>query len=145
MLRKLLACLAVLGVAPAFSDSAIVESGRSFDVELTGKAAAPDVGDPDGSGHAHLDVNPGRQLITWSITVTAIDSATAAHLHKGLPGQTGPVVVTFDPPPRGGAASDTVQVDRALALDILQHPRDYYVDVHNRAFPADALRGPLER
>jgi len=145
MPRKLLAYLMVLGVAPALDGYAIVESGRSFDVEMTGKATPPNAGDPDGSGRAHLDVNPGRQLITWSISVTAIDSATAAHLHRGLPGQEGPVVVTFDPPPLGGASADTVHVDRDVALEILRHPRDYYVDVHTREYPAGALRGALER
>jgi len=145
MVRKLLAYFMVLGVAPALDGYAIVEAGRSFDVQLSGKATPPNAGDPDGSGQAHLDVNPGRQLITWSITVTAIDTANAAHLHRGLPGQEGPVVVTFDPPPRGGASADTVHVDRELALDILRHPRDYYVDVHTRDYPAGAVRGALER
>lgn len=144
MWRKLFVYALALGVAPAINGYAIVESGRSFDVELSGKAVAPDPGDPDGSGRAHLDVNPGRQEIAWSISVTAIDSATAADLRSGLPGQNGPVVVSFRAP-RGGLASDTVHVDRGTALAILRHPRQYYVSVKSHEYPQGALRGQLER
>jgi hypothetical protein len=38
-----------------------------------------------------------------------------------------------------------VEVDRELALAILKHPADYYVNVHNAEFPAGAARGQLSK
>jgi hypothetical protein len=141
--RTFLSILALV-IVPALSGYAIVESGRSFDVEMRGKPVSPQTGDPDGSGRAHLDVNPGRQEIAWSLTVTAIDTATAARLHRGVTGQNGPAVLAFQPP-RTGASSGTLAVDRAVAIDILRNPRLYYVIVTTADYPDGALRGQLER
>ncbi len=38
-----------------------------------------------------------------------------------------------------------VKVDRALALEILKRPADYYVNVHNAEFPGGAVRGQLAK
>ena len=80
--------------------------------------------------------------ICFSLTVTNIAPATAAHIHEAPAGEAGPVVVGLTPP-TGGSASGCVVVDRAQALAILQNPSAYYVNVHNAPFPAGALRGQL--
>jgi hypothetical protein len=36
-------------------------------------------------------------------------------------------------------------VDRSLALDIITHPSDYYVNTHNAEFQTGAARGQLSR
>ena len=59
-------------------------------------------------------------------------------------GVAGPVVVPLAPP-TDGSASACVEVDRELALAILKHPADYYVNVHNAEFPAGAARGQLSK
>jgi hypothetical protein len=56
----------------------------------------------------------------------------------------GPVVVPLEPP-TNGAASACAEVDGELALAILKHPSDYYVNVHNGEFPAGAVRGQLSK
>jgi len=36
-------------------------------------------------------------------------------------------------------------VDRRLLMDIIQHPQDYYVNVHTADFPGGAIRGQLHK
>ena len=115
--------------------------GVPFTVELTGEAEVGQ-GDLDGSGTAHLTVNPGTGEVCWTIEVTGVEPITAAHIHKAPSTVNGPVVVPFNPWDSGCA-----MVSRELALDIVLHPSSYYVNVHNADFPAPlgALRGQLSR
>ena len=53
------AAVVVSGVAVAPS-SVADEGGRPFTVSLTGSAEVPGPGDPNGSGTAHLRLNPGQ-------------------------------------------------------------------------------------
>lgn len=133
---------AVLLAGPFGVAAAADNGGRPLSAELTGAAEAPGPGDPDGSGTASLRVNPGQEEICYTLTVENIAPATAAHIHVAPVGQPGPVVVPLVPP-TSGASSDCAAVDRELALAILMHPENYYVNVHNAEFPAGAVRGQL--
>jgi hypothetical protein len=44
-----------------------------------------------------------------------------------------------------GCTPTTQPVDRRLLMDIIQHPQDYYVNVHNADFPGGAIRGQLKK
>ena len=116
--------------------------GVPFTVELTGEAEVIQ-GDPDGSGIAHLTVNPGTGEVCWTIEVTGVEPITEAHIHKAPSNTNGPVVVPFEPDYSAGCT----KVERELALDIVLHPSSYYVNVHNDDFPRPrgALRGQLDR
>ena len=116
--------------------------GVPFTVELTGEAEVIQ-GDPDGSGIAHLTVNPGTGEVCWSIEVTGVEPITEAHIHQAPSTTNGPVVVPFEPDYSAGCT----EVSRELALDIVLHPSSYYVNVHNEDFsrPRGALRGQLSR
>jgi hypothetical protein len=65
-----------------------------------------------------------------------------AHIHAGVTGMAGDVVVTLDPPTRGFSANCTT-VDPAVAGAIAATPSAYYVNVHNAEFEAGAVRGQL--
>ena len=122
--------------------------GVPFTVELTGEAEVNpmtgelNAGDLDGSGIAHLTVNPGTGEVCWTIEVTGVEPILEAHIHKAPSAMNGPVVVPFDPWDSG-----CTTVSRELALDIVLHPSSYYVNVHNADFPRPrgALRGQLNR
>ena len=133
-LLLLVAAIAVIGTAQA--------QGRPLATTMTGAAEVPGPGDPDGTGTATLTVNPGLGQICYELTVSGIAPATAAHIHVGPVGVAGPVVVPLAPP-TDGSVSACAEVDRGLALAILKHPADYYVNVHNADFPAGAVRGQL--
>ena len=115
-------------------------------LNLTGAAEAPGPGDPDGSGQARLMVSIDQKLICYEITVSNIAlPATGAHIHKAPAGSPGPVVVPLTPPDASGFSQGCIAVERQLIRDILVHPRDYYVNVHNAEFPAGALRAQLKK
>jgi hypothetical protein len=131
--------IAVIGtVKQATADS----GGRPFSTTLTGAAEVPGPGDPDGSGTVSMRLNHGQGEICYSLAVSGIDPATAAHIHIGTTDEPGPVVVGLAPP-TSGESSGCIAVPRELIKNITQHPERYYVNVHNAAFPAGAVRGQL--
>jgi hypothetical protein len=142
-----------LPFAVAFATSAVAQSasegGRKFTTELTGEAevtaaGVPNQGDLDGTGTATLTLNPGQGRICYTLQVSGIAPAAAAHIHEAPATTTGPVVVPLEAP-TDGDSSACATVDRELVKDILKNPADYYVNVHNADFPAGALRGQLSK
>lgn len=130
------ALLTVAGLAQAQS------SNRTLTANLTGEAEFPGPGDPDGGGIARVTLELDRNQVCYNIRVRKIDSATMAHIHEGVEGAAGPVRVGLSPP-SGGFSSGCLPISRELALEILADPAEYYVNVHNPAFPGGAVRGQL--
>jgi hypothetical protein len=139
LLRVIMIMLAMLALTSVAADF----SGRKFTTTLTGAAEIPGPGDPDGSGTAKIWLNPGQSEVCFELTVSGVDPITAAHIHSAPVGLAGPVVVPLNPPPTSGSSSGCVSADRDLINAIIQSPEQYYVNVHNAAFPAGALRGQL--
>ncbi len=116
-------------------------SGKPFHVTLDGESEVPGPGDPDGSGTATIRINPGQQQLCYTMKVSDIQPASAAHIHEAPVGEAGPVVVDLQF--TGTMGRKCVHVDRSLALEIIRNPEDYYVNVHNTEFPLGAVRGQL--
>jgi hypothetical protein len=118
-----------------------VLTGRN-EVDANGRRGA---GDPDGRGSFTAIVD-GNQLC-FGVTVTNLDTPTAAHIHAGRRNQSNPPLVTLTQPATGdpGAASGCVTVDPTIAQAILKNPHKYYFNVHTAAFPNGAVRGQLAR
>lgn len=144
-LRTVAMALAATGLVslPVLAQSAD-NGGRKLQTTLTGAAEVPGPGDTDATGTASVTVNPGQKKICYDLTVANIDPATMAHIHAGAAGVAGPVVVTLQAP-TGGSSSGCVTVTQELALKILKSPADFYVNVHNAAFPSGAARGQLAK
>ncbi len=114
----------------------------TFDaIALTGAAEVPGPGDEDGSGFATVFVEQGR--LCYDINVLDIAPATAAHIHEGAVGESGPPVVTLEPPSAEGAVDGCAPADAELLQRIAANPAGFYVNVHNEEFPDGALRGQL--
>jgi hypothetical protein len=113
--------------------------------------------DPDGRGLAF--VRTGRQRVCFAVGWTGITPPIFAHIHSGVAGTNGPVVVLFwdvpelvatGPPAElpatvSAAAGCVDDQDAAVLRDIRQQPGAYYVNVHTREFPGGAIRGQLRR
>jgi hypothetical protein len=135
-----------LTAALGSSGAALADGGgRPFTTTLTGAAEVPGPGDPDATGTASLRLNPGQEEICFELSVQNITlPATGAHIHVGTSTQAGPVVVPLTPPGASGTSSGCVSVDRALIKAIIQHPENYYINVHTLPlYGAGALRGQL--
>ena len=97
-----------------------------------------------GTGNARLELNSGQQTICFAIHVADIAlPATAAHIHRGAAGITGPIVVHLVAPNAHGVSTGCAHAPASLINAILQHPADYYVNVHNAPYPDGAVRGQL--
>lgn len=131
--------------------SVAADGGRTFTTTMTGAAevnaqGVPNQGDPDGIGTATITLNHGQGTICWEITVSNITlPASAAHIHEAPVTAPGPVVVPLSAPDASGFASGCTSADRDLIKDIIQHPEEYYVNVHNADYPAGAVRGQLSK
>jgi hypothetical protein len=110
--------------------------------KLTGAAEVPGPGDSDGSGTVQLTFKVNTREVCYDITVANIEAAEAAHIHEGDMDEDGPVKVPLEAP-KTGTAKGCKQADAALIKAIMENPTDYYVNVHNAAFPKGAVRGQL--
>jgi hypothetical protein len=110
--------------------------------KMTGAAQAPAAGDPDGRGNAVLRVDAATGEICYDVSTTRVDPLMAGHIHRKAAGaSTGPVVQGFtqvsDRAFRGCVVNPTV------AAGLLSDPAEYYVNVHDEAYPNGAVRGDL--
>lgn len=140
MLATSLAAAAALIATAALAQP--IQGGAKFKTTLTGTVEVPGPGDPDGRGEAEIIVNPGKSQICWVLNVRDMEPATAAHIHVGLAGISGAVVVGLSPP-TDGDSEGCETVDRGLADAIRKSPASYYVNVHNATYPGGAIRGQL--
>ena len=141
--RFLLGASLAVALTAALAGGAAAVGGKPYSTPMSGAEEAPGPGDPDGSGFASFTVNAGQGVICYSLSVENIDPAVAAHIHIGAVGVPGPVVVPLNPPTSGTSSGCAEGVSRELALDLITNPTAYYVNVHNPAFPAGAVRGQL--
>ncbi len=124
-----------------------------FVARLLGANEVP-AADPDGVGGAAVtfdilnSVDPvGGAQACWDLSYANITGTpAAAHIHRGLAGANGPVVVPlFTATAPLGASSGTgcIDIAPALATEIMTTPSNFYVNVHTTDFPGGSIRGQL--
>ena len=138
--RILVAATIALVAVMVFGGAAF--AGTILRANLTGAAEVPGPGDPDGSGRARLDLMPAREQICYTLTVSNIGRATAAHIHRGTATEAGPILRELEAP-SDGSSQGCVRLGRTAITNIKNNPSRYYVNVHNKAFPNGAVRGQL--
>lgn len=126
----------LLSVAPG---SAQEPMGTIFTATLDGGNAA----DPDGSGMFSAEWDPEAGQLCYQLQVADIEPATAAHIHRGAAGESGGPVVSLEAPAEG-AVESCVDVEADVAMELVENPAGFYVNVHNEEFGGGAIRGQLE-
>ncbi|MEA3015277.1 MAG: hypothetical protein QOD42_3822 [Sphingomonadales bacterium] len=112
-------------------------------VSMNGLQEVPGPGDPDGNGTVEINVVPTQGQVCWNLYARQIDTATAAHIHRGAEGSAGPVVLMLTTPDAAGHSQGCATVDPALAREIGYQGHLFYVNVHTAAQPSGAIRGQL--
>lgn len=123
--------------------------GAVVGLGLAGAAAAADStlkaslsGAGGGSGAVSVKVSDAGQ-VCWDLSTKGLTDVTAAHIHKGAAGASGPPVVPFTAPDAKGASKGCANASADVAKDLVANPAGYYVNVHTKAAPAGAIRGQL--
>ena len=147
-----------LGAADAGHTNTVLSADLDGRTEVaTGAANNRIVGDPDGRGEFYVfGIDGDPTTLCYVLAVDGIETATAAHIHEAAAGTNGPVVANLAAPGDGNAADCLSEGEvgpgttpkfpgnpAGIVADILANPADYYVNVHNAAYPGGALRGQL--
>jgi CHRD domain len=132
------------GGLPALADGT---GGRPLAAELTpGAEVAPFVGVAGASGSVALQLNQGQGRICIDASTDDFD-LVLLHIHVGVTGANGGVVVDLTSLIDDGDAVGCVDVDPNLVKAIRQNPAGYYVNAHQGLPPGAAffqgLRGQL--
>ena len=149
------ACAVTVAIAALVSSSGAFAQGVPLFAVLNGgnecNGASPPLcrqGDLDAYGSATV-IFPTGTSACFGIVVDNLAGATLAHIHRGTSGVNGGIVVTLVAPSAPGAGNPGASsgcvsgLAPALVTEIRTNPTLFYVNVHNSAFPAGALRGQL--
>jgi CHRD domain len=119
---------------------------KRFAPDMVGAVDVPP-GDPDGSGEASFKLKKAKKRVCFNISFQGIDNPTDGHIHEGAPGVAGEIVVPLftGTPGLPSPISGCVKAKRSLIKQIAKHPGDFYVNIHNDAFPGGALRDQLQK
>lgn len=132
---------------PATSVPATGGAGTtSLRADLTGAAEVPGPGDAAANGGAVIRLDPAKSEVCWELTAVGLDPpGDKAHIHRGVAGQAGSVVVTLTPPDASGPSTGCAPADGALITELNDSPQGFYVNLHNTIYPNGAVRGQLTR
>lgn len=118
--------------------------------KLDGKQEIPGPGDDNGRGN-FVGIVKGDRLC-YLLVATKVGTATAAHIHAGPVGVAGGIVVELETPNKVSfdcikavpdAQNSTATLSTSELAAIVDEPSNFYVNVHNAAFPTGAIRGQL--
>lgn len=133
-----------------------------LEASLSGQAEVGEsprlAGDPNGNGEVYVfGIDNDPTTLCYVLVVDRIGlTELAAHIHRGGPDENGPVIANLAGPAGGDAADcltegeagkfnlEELGTDAGIVQEILDNPGEYYVNVHNAAYPAGAIRGQLE-
>ena len=124
----------------AVSAGAAFAATTSLHADLSG-ANESKAGDASLTGTAEVTVDAASGQVCAKVA-SNVSGAVAMHIHQGVAGKDGPVVLPLDPKTINGAKT-CVTAKVALAKSIEANPAGFYVNIHTPTAPAGAVRGQL--
>ena len=132
-----------------------------FTATLSGSDQVPAV-DTSAKGEATFQLSPSGDSLTYTISVSDIEDASAAHIHIGAMGKNGPPVAMLYPtdasPAKAGKFSGVLAKGTITATSFMGSMNgktvadlvtqieggNTYVNVHTKAHPGGEIRGQLK-
>ncbi len=136
-----------LGLAPA---TVLAAGPEAFDATLDGASEVPAVS-TSATGYGWVAISSDGSTITYYVEYSGLSGAvSAAHIHVGAPGSTGPIIfpLAAGPSPMSGTltAADFTAAGGvttfAAALDAIRNGQTY-LNLHTAANPGGEIRGNL--
>ena len=131
---------------------------RNFQAKLTGNDELPSV-KTNANGEVKFQLSIDGKELSYQLNVKNIENPTAAHIHRGMKGKSGPPVVNLFHGPKkegkfsGDLARGTITAND-LAGDLIGRSLDdlvkliksgvTYVNVHTDANPDGEIRGQIK-
>ena len=131
---------------------------KSFKAKLTGNDQVPSV-TTKAKGDAKFKLSSDGKTLSYTLHVKNIENPTAAHIHRGMKGKSGPPMVNlFTGPKKEGKFSGDLSAGTITAKDLsgdlmgkslddlvkLIKSGDTYVNVHTDANPDGEIRGQIK-
>ena len=138
---KLIPSARVLAVTALLALVPVAAAAQTYTANLSPDNVVPNVGPTGATGFATVILE--GTSISYNLLFSGVDDPTAAHIHQGAAGASGPIVVDFAASFTGGFAAGSVSADPDTVAAIASNPAGYYVQVHSTGFPGGALRGQL--
>ena len=110
----------------------------AFVANLTSNQEIPRV-DTDSEGEATVTLNPDDTL-TYAVTTTSLEEATAAHIHLGSATENGPVLFPLTGGPVNWAGTTGALTEEQLTA---LHEGRLYINVHTLENPNGEIRGTI--
>jgi hypothetical protein len=145
----------VTTMATSFNLDTQVFAKHELNGTLSGQQEVPPVETMAMGAAEFLPVLPTNETIDFSVNATGIEGVTAGHIHSGVEGENGPVVVTlfqFDPAQnevseRGTITADMLEgsMEGMTIADLLAAMKNAstYVNIHTEQNPDGEIRGQI--
>lgn len=144
VLGLLLASAFTLIMSSCGSSSSPAANTQTFTITLSSANSVPAV-TATATGSGTLTLNRDTGALTGSVTVSGLTGAiTAAHIHEGIAGLTGGIIVTLEV---DGTDPNQVNVPASTVLSETQvtamRSSSYYINVHTAANAPGETRGQI--
>lgn len=136
----------ILATAWATASSSAAAPTKKLYAFMDGKSETRE-GDADGHARIGLTFDRGARRVCFDIRKFKLETAAAAHIHRGRKGKDGPIVLGLFTKPTGAGRGKVTGCARNVprtAIDrIIASPGSYYANIHTARYPAGSVRGQL--